>query len=182
MRDANVTRLMHMCLEDFNLSVISLIMRFNAHFDRLNIDGLHTTHANMINGIVTVPISGSGTVNMDVNDVRVSVTAQLATGEGGLLSMTNMHSVVVVNTVDARLTGFGLMDGTISRMISSAAPGMVNDSQDQINQGVRDILMPALNRFLNQHTMVTLVNLMADRNQNPGPRRCFHDTPRECPA
>lgn len=81
-------------------------------------------------------------------------------------------SNVRIGSVDASLTGFGLLDGAVSRMISSAAPDMVNENQERITGTVEDFLVPAFNRFLNQHTMTTLVNLMADRNQNPLPPNC----------
>lgn len=181
MRDAYVTRLKHMCLSDFDMQILGLIMRFNIDFDRLNIDGLHTTHANMINGIITIPISGQGTIHMDINNVRVNAIGQLATLPNGNLFMQHLVSTVVVGTVDASLSGFGALDGTISRLISSAAPGMVNDSQDQINESMQAILIPALNRFLGQHTILTLVNLMAERNQSPPSNWCQGEQPRTCP-
>lgn len=141
---------------------------------RLNILGDHTTHANMLNGIITVPISGSGRVNMDINNVFVNATAQLRTLPNGNLNMERLVSNVRVGNVDASLTGFGVLDGAVSRMISSAAPEMVNENQERITGTVEQFLVPAFNRFLNQHTMTSLINLMADRNQNPPPRRCFH--------
>lgn len=181
MRDAWMSRMMHLCFDTFDMQIAGLLMRFNMTIDRLLLDGLHTTHAQMANGQITVPISGQGTVVMNIHQVRVGVVAQMTTLPGGFLNMTNMASWTTVGPVDARLTGFGALDGAVSRMISNSAPDMVNNSHDEINETVRAILMPAMNRFLNRHTMVTLVNLMADRNQNPQPRRCFHDTPRTCP-
>lgn len=164
------------------MQMIGLIMTFNMTIDRVLLDGLHTTHAQMFNGIVNIPISGQGTVRMNIHNLRVGVAAQLQTLPGGFLNMSNLASWTTVGPVDAALTGFGILDGAVSRMISNSAPDMVNNSHDEMNETIRAILMPAMNRFLNGHTMVSLVNLMADRNQNPQPRRCFQDTPRTCPA
>lgn len=91
----------------------------------------------------------------------------------GNLNLDQLQSTVRIPSVDATLSGFGALDGAISRMISAAAPGIVNESQARINAEVSRVLIPGLNRFLNQHTMTSLVNIMADRNQNPPPRRCF---------
>lgn len=128
----------------------------------------------MINGAITIPISGAGTVVMNCHNVVIEATGQLRTLAGtGNLNLDRLLTNVRMPSIDATLTGFGALDGTMSRMISSAAPGMVANSQERINEDLTARLVPALNRFLNQHTMVTLVNLMADRNQNPPPRTCF---------
>lgn len=110
---------------------------------------------------------------MIVNNVRVIGTGQLRTLAGGYLTLDRLVSTIRVGTVDVSLNGFGALDGTISRIVSVSAPGMVNNNQDRISEGVSEFLVPGLNRFLNQHTMTTLIGLMADRNQNPQPRRCF---------
>lgn len=69
----------------------------------------------------------------------------------------------------------------MSRVIGAAIPGLVNTSQDQVNQRVNEILLPAFNSFLNRYTLTELINIMAERVQSPEPRRCFGDTPRTCP-
>ena len=173
MSNADVTGQKHMWINDFDLRIAGLIITFDISIARLQIVGDHRTAGSMMQGIINVPISGQGRVNMDVNNVRVIGTGQLVTIAGGYLNLNQLVSTVRVGTVDASVTGFGILDGAVSRMISSAAPDMVNQSQERINSGVADFLIPGLNRFLNQHTLTTLVNLMADRNQNPPPRRCF---------
>jgi Haemolymph juvenile hormone binding protein (JHBP) len=173
MTNADVTGQKHMWIDFFDLRLTGLIMNFEISIGNLFIEGDHRTRANMMNGIVTVPISGAGRVRMDCQKVQVQATAQLRTLPGGNLNMERMVSTVQVGAVDARLTGFGALDGAVSRMISNSAPGMVAENQDRISTTVEAFLIPALNRFLNQHTMTSLVNLMADRNQNPPPRRCF---------
>jgi len=172
MFNADATGHKHLWINDFDLRIAGLIMTFNISIARQHIVGDHRTSGEM-GGIVTIPISGQGRISMDVNDVLVLGTGQLNTLPGGYLNLNRFISTITVGTVDASLTGFGALDGPVSRMISSAAPDMVNDSQDFINDGVNAVLVPAMNRFLNQHTLVTMVNLMADRNQNPPPRRCF---------
>jgi Haemolymph juvenile hormone binding protein (JHBP) len=148
-------------------------MNFEISIENLYIDGDHRTRMNMLSGGVSVPISGAGRVRMDCQKVQVQATAQLRTLPGGNLNMERMVSTTQIGAVVARLSGFGALDGAVSRMISSSAPGMVEENQDRISTRVEGYLVPALNRFLNQHTMTSLVNLMADRNQNPPPRRCF---------
>lgn len=157
-------------MNDFDMRIAGLIMTFDISIPILTIDGEHTTTGNL--GLV--PISGSGRCNMVVNNVRVIGTGQLRTLAGGFLNLDRLVSTVRVGAVDATLNGFGIiLDATISRIISAAAPSMVNSNQDRISEGVNEFLMPGMNRFLNQHTMTTLINVMADRNQNPPPRRCF---------
>lgn len=50
---------MHMCFTSFDFAMIGLVMRFEIHFDRLNIVGAHTTTANMISGGTTIPVTGN---------------------------------------------------------------------------------------------------------------------------
>lgn len=173
MRNADVTNQHTMWFDFFELRLAGLFMNFDISIDQLFINGDHQTSATMINGIITIPISGNGRVSMACNNVRVTGAGQMRLLPNGNLNLEQLRSTVRVGTVDANLTGFGALDSTISRMISAAAPGMVNDSQDRINEEVSRVLLPGLNRFLNQHTITTLVNVMAERNQNPPPRRCF---------
>lgn len=173
MTNADVTGQKHMWINDFDLRIAGLIITFDISIARLQIAGDQRTSGSMLQGTVTVPISGAGRVNMDVNNVRVLGTAQLVTLPGGYLNLNQLVSTVTVESVNADLTGFGVLNGAVSRMISSAAPDIVNSSQERINAGVNAVLVPGLNRFLNQHTLISLVNIMAERNQNPPPRRCF---------
>lgn len=70
-----------------DMRVVSLILVMDISIPRLNILGDHTTHANMLNGIITIPISGSGRVSMDINNVFVNATAQLRNLPNGNLNM-----------------------------------------------------------------------------------------------
>lgn len=174
MTDALVTGQQHLWINELDMRIAGLILTFTMTIPMMRIVGDHRTSANMINGAITIPISGAGTVTMNCHNVVVEATGQLRTLAGtGTLNLDRLVTNVRMPSVDATLTGFGALDGTMSRMISSAAPGMVANSQERINEDLTTRLVPALNRFLNQHTMVTLVNLMADRNQNPPPRTCF---------
>lgn len=128
-----------------------------------------------------LPISGNGNINMDVNTVEVVGTAQMRNLPNGNLTLAHLVITVRVGVVQARLTGFGIMDGTISRIVSQVAPQMVADNQDKINDATQAALIPGINRFLNGQNINSLVNLMASRAQNPAPRSCFGPTPRTCP-
>lgn len=171
MTNADVTGQKHMWINDFDLAIAGLIIQFDISIPSLQIAGDHQTSGSLA-GIVSVPISGQGRVNMNVHNVHVRGIGQLVT-IGGFLHLNHLVSTVVVESVDATLTGFGLLDGTVSQLVSSLSPGIVNDNQDRINNAVYAVLVPGLNNFLNNHTLTTLINLMADRNQNPPPRRCF---------
>lgn len=180
LRNADVTGQHNMCFSAFDLSIASLIMRFTVNIPILNIRGTHSTSAQLIG--ISAPVDGNGNINMNVNNVVVTATGQLRNLPNGNLNMVHLVSSVRVSTVSAQLTGFGALDGTISRMISAAAPGIVNDNQDKINNEVQRVLIPGLNNFLNNHNINSLVNLMASRTQNPPPRSCFGPNPRACPA
>lgn len=169
-----------MCFTFFDLSVVSLIMQFNINIPSLSIIGTHSTSAQLIG--IQAPVNGNGNINMNVNNVQIVATAQLRNLPNGNLNMVHLVSTVRVTSVAAQLTGFGPLDGTISRLISAAAPGIVNDNQDRINEEVQRILVPGINRFLNNHNINSLVNLMASRTQNPPTRTCFGPNPRVCPV
>lgn len=173
MSNAELTGQKHMWINDFDLRLAGLIITLDLSFARLQIAGDHRTTGSILNGIITVPISGQGRVNMDVNNIHVTGTGQLVTIPGGFLHLNQFFSTTDVESVNAALTGFGFLDGLVSQTVSSIAPEMVNNSQDTINDAVGAVLLPGINRFLNNHTLTTLVNIMADRNQNPPPRRCF---------
>lgn len=169
MRDADVTGQKHLWINMFDLRLAGLFLSLELSIPLLNILGDHTTTTTM--GIL--PVTGSGRVNMDCRNVLVRGNGQMTILQGGTLNLNFLNTQVSMQSVDATLTGFGALDSTISRLISAAAPGLVANNQELINAELSASLVPALNKFLNQHTMVTLVNLMADRNQNPPPQRCF---------
>jgi len=173
MTDGYMSELIHMWINDFDLNPNTFQVRLDLSFARLRIVGDHRTSANMINGIITIPISGNGRVNMDIHNIHVLGNAQLDTMAGGLLHLRDLDSFTRVGPVDATVTGFGPLDGIVSGIISSAAPGMVNDSQDVINEVLETVIAGKLNRFLNQHTYASLIDFMTERTLNPPPRRCF---------
>jgi hypothetical protein len=179
LRNADVTNQHNMCFTFFDFSIVGLIIRFNMNVPTLNIRGTHSTSA-QLSGIAN-PVVGNGNVNINANNVEVSATTQMRTLPNGNLTVTHLVANNRVQTVQAQLTGFGLLDGTISRLISAAAPGMVADNQDKINDAIQAALVPGLNRFLNGQNINSLVNLLASRAQNPPPRSCFGPNPRVCP-
>jgi hypothetical protein len=179
MRNAAVTGQHNFCFSFFDFSLVGLIIRFNMNIPTMNIRGTHSTSAQLAG--IPNPVVGNGNINMNANNVEVSATSQLRTLPNGNLTIVHFTSTTRISTVQAQLTGFGLMDGTISRLISAAAPGMVADNQDKINDALQSSLVPGLNRFLNGQNINSLVNLMASRAQNPAPRSCFGPNPRTCP-
>jgi Haemolymph juvenile hormone binding protein (JHBP) len=169
-----------MCFSFFDLTIAGLIMRFELNIPTMNIRGFHSTSAQLIG--IQAPVDGNGNFNMNINNVQVSATAQLRNLPNGNLNMVHLVSNVRIASAVAELTGFGALDRTISRMISASAPGLVADNQDKINGEVQRVLIPGLNRFLNNHNINSLVNIMASRTQNPPPRSCFGPNPRICPV
>lgn len=172
MRNAEITGHKQTWMNDFDLNLATYQITFDTIIPKLQISGDHVTSGSMLQGIVTVPISGQGRVNMNVNNVHVIGVGQLVHIPGGL-HLSDLTQTVRVETVDASVTGFGILDGAVSRMISSVAPDMVSQSQEEINSVVGGVLIPAINNFINQHTLTTLLDSMIERNQNPPPRRCF---------
>lgn len=162
-----------MWINDLDFDVTSLKISFDINVAELLIIGDHRTSASLLQGIITVPVSGEGRINMAVNNARVIGSGQLVTLPGGFLQLTQFVITLQVGTVNAQLTGFGALDGAVSTLFSSVAPEMVNSSQERINEIFAAVMVPGLNKFLNQHTLTTFLGLVTSRNGNPPPRRCF---------
>lgn len=180
MRSADVSGQHNFCFSFFDFGLIGMIIRFTMNIPTMNIRGTHSTSAQLAG--IPNPVVGNGNINMNVNNVVVTANSQLRTLPNGNLTMAHFVTTTRVGTVQAQLTGFGAMDGTISRLVSAAAPGMVADNQDSINEALQAALVPGLNRFLSGQNFNSLVSLMAGRAQHPPPRTCFGPTPRTCPA
>ena len=90
---------------------------------------------------------------MDCMNAVVTGRGRLRTLPNGNLNMESLISTVRIPSIDAWLNGFRALDGTISRLVSLAAPGMIADNQELINESVQATLLPGMNRFLNQHTV-----------------------------
>lgn len=168
-----------MCLEAFDFSIGARAMRMEIHFDRLNLNGQHTTIAQTIGGL---PVTGDGNMVIDLNDMYVVSLARISNLPNGNLNIDSMESSTRVTSSNARMTGFGILfDGTISRMVSAAIPGMVANNQELINEKVNDMLLPSMNALFNEHNLSSLINLMASRAQNPGSPCPGAPIPRTCP-
>lgn len=169
MRDADITGMKHMWIHHFNLQLAGLFLTMNFTIPLMQIVGDHTTTTSM----GALPVTGTGRINMDCRNVYISTRGQMSTIANNRMNLNFLESWVAVGSADVAITGFGVLDGTMGRMIGAATPALIADNQERVNDELNSVLVPAMNKFLNQHTMVTLVNLMADRNQNPLPRRCF---------
>lgn len=72
MRNADVTGQNTLWINMFDLRIAGLIINFDISIARMFIVGDHSTTASMVNGGITIPISGNGRVNMVCNNVRVT--------------------------------------------------------------------------------------------------------------
>lgn len=111
MRNADVTGQRNMWMDFFDLRVAGMIMNFEITINQMRIVGDHSTTASM----GTIPISGNGRVTMVCHNVRVVGVGQMRTLPNGNLNMETLRSTVRVPSVTATLTGFGALDGAISR-------------------------------------------------------------------
>lgn len=178
MTDASLTLLHNMCLTDFQFSIGAFAMRMNIHFNRLLLNGFHSTVATTMLGI---GVTGEGPMSMELRDMHVDATAQLVNLPNGNMHVQSMHSDVRVTAATANFEGFGLMGSTLNRVIGAAVPGMVADRQELINEKVNEMLLPAMNALFNEHNLSSLINLMAGRVQNPGTACPGAPIPRQCP-
>jgi hypothetical protein len=159
-------------MQDLNFNAFRKTLDFDVIIPIMTLIGDHTTYASLIQGNVNVPVSGKGAFTMKIHGLRVSGTATLEIIADGKLHLSNIISTVVIKSLDANLSGFGLMSGLINSIISSAGPGIIADNQDLLNAEVNGLLMPLANGLLNQMTMNDLVNMLADRHHNPPAPRC----------
>lgn len=177
MTNADLTLLHNMCLTDFQFSIAANAMRMVIHFDRLLLLGTHSTVATTLLGVA---VRGEGPMRMELRDMHVDATAQLTNLPNGNLHVASMQNAVRVTSATSNFEGFGLMGGTINRVIGAAVPGMVADRQELINEKVNEMLLPSMNALFNEHNLGSLVNLMAGRVQNPGTPCAGAPVPRHC--
>lgn len=174
MRDAYAHGAEDFDIEFFNFSVLRMLMNFEVTLPVMRIEGDHTTYAQMLQGAISVPISAFGKFTMVCTNIKVVGTVQLRTLLGGFLNIESMDVNVSIDKIDADLRGFGLINGLVNSIISAAAPGMVADNQEMINDEIREMVLPMANGILNEMTLTDLINVMAEGNMNPPPRRCYH--------
>lgn len=177
MTNAAITRLHNMCITDFQFSIAAFAMRMNIHFNSLMINGFHSTEAVTMLGI---RVTGQGPMWMELRDMFVDATAIIVNLPNGNMHVQSMHSDVRVTSATANFDGFGVMGGTLNRIIAAAVPGMVAERQDLINEKVNEMLLPAMNALFNEHNLSSLINLMAGRVQNPGTACPGAPIPRQC--
>lgn len=177
MTNVDLTMMHNMCLTDFQFSALAMAMRMNIHFNRLLMRGHHSTVATTLLG---VGVRGEGPMTMELRDMHVDATAFIQNIPGGM-NITSITSTTRVTSAIASFQGFGAMGSTINRVIGAAVPGQIANNQELINEKLNEMLLPSMNQLFNQHTMTSLVNLMAGRVQNPGTPCDGAPVPRTCP-
>lgn len=136
------------------MRIARLTVNFDISFKQLLLDGTHSTRALL----VVLPVSGTGPMSMVLNDVRVNGTIQMNTLQDRYLNLETLKLNISVGSANARLTGFGfILDGTISALLSAALPGLIDDSQERINEVVQESVVDPANAFLNQFRFIDLV-------------------------
>lgn len=147
MTDAYLTGLSNFQIKHFDLRILRTSLSFNIFYDQLVIEGQHSTHGK----IAGLAVSGTGPINMVLNEVNVNGTIQMNTINGGYLNLETLHFGITIQSADAHLKGFGvLLDETVSLLISNALPTLVNESQAAINEIISSVLQPGINAELNQ--------------------------------
>lgn len=102
--NADVTLLHNMCFTDFNFSLMGRGIRMVIDFDRLNINGRHSTKTMTIGGR---PVDGAGPMNIDLFDMEVTATALFDFIEpNSRMNITSISSTTRVTRATANLQGF----------------------------------------------------------------------------
>lgn len=128
---------------------------FDVFFDQLILyNGTHTTTGTL----AILPISGTGPINMILNNVRISGSVHMNTINGGYLNLEAPNVTVAIGSAQATLTGFGLiLDTTISVLLSGALPTLIDESKDRINEIIVERFFEPANMFLNQYRLLDIL-------------------------
>lgn len=127
---------------------------FDIFFDQLILyNGTHTTA-----GVLVFPISGTGPIDMILNDVRISGSISMNTINGGYLNLDTPNINVAIGSSQATLRGFGfLLDTTISVIISGALPTLIAESQERITEVIVERFIEPANMLLNQFRLIDIL-------------------------
>lgn len=140
-------------------------LSFEFNFDELVIEGSHVTRANL----AILPISGQGPVSMVFKNVTLKGVFAMNTINGGYLNLKEIVLSAKVESCDVTIRGFGnFIDGTVSSLLSSALPGLINESSDGINESINDRFLPRANELLNQFRLIDLLLAIITRNLDSG--------------
>ena len=138
-------------------------INFQFYFNELKIKGNHSTQANL----VILPIAGEGTVDMIFRDVRVSGSVEVNTLDGGYLNLSKLSLNSTIGSTEVEMRGFGnFLDNTLSSLLSTSLPSLINESSEAINDSINERLLPKANKLFNQYRLIDILLAIITRSSN----------------
>lgn len=162
--EAYLTGLQDFEIENVDVRIIGLSVRFEFLFKQLVLEGQHSTQGRL----GTLSISGNGPITIAFNDFRVIGEVQINTISGGYLNLETLAINTTVESVSATLRGFGtFIDPAINLLLSTTLPTLINDGGDFTNELIEGYLIPVANEFLNQYRLIDVILAVIPSVINP---------------
>ncbi|KAG5675739.1 hypothetical protein PVAND_005617 [Polypedilum vanderplanki] len=170
LNDSYVRGLQQYKVEKVDIRPLTMSALIQLSFEKLEMEGIHSTRATMFQGIFPVTITGNDVYNMTFNNVYISAFVKFGFNNGSL----NMQMFVVdfsVGSVITNFSGFGMLTGLFNTLASASFPAILLLQKVELNLRIYEEFIPAVNEILNQITILDLIAVIYDFLKDEGLRR-----------
>jgi hypothetical protein len=167
LNDSYVRGLQQFKVDQVDIRPLSMSALVALSFERLDMEGTHSTVATALNGIFPVTLTGSGPYNMTFNNVKTSVFVKFHFVDRRLNVQLFIVDITVGST-NTNFSGFGLLTGLFNTLASAAFPALVLIRKIELNLRIYEEFIPAVNEQLNKVGILDLIAFIYDRVNEDG--------------
>jgi Haemolymph juvenile hormone binding protein (JHBP) len=142
-------------IQAVDIRPLQMSARFTFLFDKLDMSGYHNTFGTIQNQIFPINIVGSGPYTLRLNNVFVSVYLDFNFIDGNYLNLEDLRVDYLLGIPNANFSGFGPINNIIfNNAIQVAIPIFALVKIPEVNDRIKDELVPILNDTLNRMTVI----------------------------
>lgn len=145
-------------IENVDIRPLGLLGVISISFDKLEMEGFHSTNTTLLGQISL--IQGSGPFTMTFNNFKVSFFFEI---EFIGRIRPNLKTVIATYTVDSaqtNFTGFPILQTQINNALSAAFPAIVALSNINANLWLNNEFIPAVNGVINDFGIIDIIGLI----------------------
>lgn len=148
-------------IEQVDIRPLMMSGIISVSFEKLIMEGLHSTRAVMLSGISPVTVEGYGFYSMNMSNFRLSAFIEVEFVDRIRPNLKNIYLTYSTFSVQSNFTGFGpIWTEVFNRAANIALPAYVLISNVNTNLWVNQELIPAINGIINDLTIIDIISII----------------------
>jgi hypothetical protein len=153
-------------IEQVDIRPLRLSALFSMSFERLELEGFHTTEARLLSGIFPINIQGNGRFSLTLNNFRLSTYMELEFTERNRVNLKTIIVTFSTASVSSNFEGLGQFTGLFNTAMNIALPVYIIASNIEANLWINQEFIPAVNGIINDLTLLDIIAIIRNLIRN----------------